>query len=312
MTAEGRSDHATRGQIVRRQGGVISRPQLVAVGWTNRQVDLAIDRGVLIPRYPNVYAYGHDQLRPHGRRSAALLACGDGALLSHRSAAAARGLLDDARQVFDVTVPRRSQVGGHIDAIRLHRRDLPATDVTTHDGLRVTTVARTLLDLAATEPPRRAHRAVNEALVQNIYDQAAMDDLLHRCRGHRGVARLRLVLDERHPDAHRTRSELERLALEKLRAADLPDPEVNATVRGLEVDLLWRDHKLVVELDGRRFHAHRRHVDRERDVVLTDASYEVHRFGWGEVAGGSFVAALDPNLRPSLSRPGSRQPIHTA
>ena len=105
MRAEGRFDHATRGQIVRRQGGVISRPQLIAVGWTDRRVDLAIERGALIPRYRNVYAYGHDQLQPRGHRFAALLACGDGALLRHRSAAAARGLLDDLRAVVDVTVP---------------------------------------------------------------------------------------------------------------------------------------------------------------------------------------------------------------
>ena len=173
-------------------------------------------------------------------------------------------------------------------------------------------MARTLLDLAATEPPRRVHRAVNEALVLRLFDQAAVDDLLRRCRGHRGVARLRTVLDERHPDAHRTRSELERIALQKLRDAGLPDPEVNVTVAGLEVDLLWRDHNLVVEIDGRRFHAHRRHADRERDSRLENAGFTVRRFGYAEVTTGSFVTALHPNLRPPLCRPGLRQPIHTA
>jgi very-short-patch-repair endonuclease len=265
---------------------------LVGLGWTDRRVDLALERGLLIPRFRNVYSYGHDQITPRGHWFAALLACGMGALLSHRTAAAVWAILDDLRRVFDVTVPRHSQAGAHIRGIRLHRRDLPPQDVTTLDGLRITTPARTLLDLAATEPARRVHRAVDQALVTEIYDQTAVDELLHRCRGHRGVARLKAVLDERHPDAHRARSELERMALQSLRAAGWPDPEVNVVVAGLEVDLLWRDRGLVVELDGRRFHAHRGHADRERDERLRAAGLEVRRFGWGEVASGSFLRAL--------------------
>ncbi len=280
------------------QHGVVGRSQLLDAGLRESTVDRLIALGRLIRLHRGVYAVGHACLRPEGHRLAAVLACGVGAALSHRSAAAGWGLLDDARSQIDVTVPVGRTCGLTLPGLVVHRARLPEADRAEVGGIAVTSIARTLVDLASTAPRRVVARAVDATLVEQLYDQHAVDEILRRERGRRGVAALRAVLDERHPDAHRTRSELEALALERIVAAGFPGPRVNAWLAypALEVDLFWEREMLVVELDGRRYHAHRRRRDAERDAVLTAAGYRVRRFGWGDVTAGPFVTEVGVEL----------------
>jgi hypothetical protein len=294
MRGEWRSEHhsgarfATRAHLVvaelaARQDGVVERGQLLALGVSRREIARRLHSRRLIALFPGVYAVGHVHLRSEGRRRAVLLACGPESALSHRSSLAGLDLLEDRRRIWDVTVPPNHARGRSSPKIRLHRALLLPEQVVEHDGIRMTGVARTLVDVAAVERPRLVSRAVDAALQRELYDQRTIDAEIRS--GRRGAARLRKVLEERHPDAHLSRSELESRALESLAARGVPRPSVNVWLAGLdvEVDLLWRDEALVVELDGRRYHAHRRKADAERDAHLRAAGLEVRRYGWGDV-----------------------------
>jgi very-short-patch-repair endonuclease len=219
---------------------------------------------------------------------AAVLACGPGAVLSHRSAAALWGVHQDRRPVFDVTAPNRR--GRIPDGIASHRDgSLAPDDRTTHQGIPCTSPARTLLDLAGVVPVGELRQAIGEAEVLRLLDHAAVRHLIKRCRGRRGVARLRLVLDEIHPLTRRTRSEMERGFLRACSRAELPPPEVNVliNVRGkrLRPDFLWRDANLIVEADSRRFHDTDSAFqdDRRREQLLMLDGWRIARCTWEQV-----------------------------
>jgi Protein of unknown function (DUF559) len=232
-----------------------------------------------------VYAVGHRALRVEGRRLAAVLACGPHAVLSHRSAADHWGLLATQQSGVDVTAPRsRDGVRG----IRLHRsRSLDARDTTTHEGIPITTIARTLLDLAATVRSDPLERALAQAERLRLYDHRAIADVLERANGHRGRAALaRAVRSE----PKLTRSELEAMFLALVRRAGLPEPESNYSVDapdhpGLEVDYCWPSHRLIVETDGWDTHGTKSAFksDRRRDAALTSIGYRVMRFTYDDV-----------------------------
>ncbi len=219
---------------------------------------------------------------------AAVLACGPGALLSHRSAAVVWGLREDRRRSTDVTAPnRRGRIPNGIDA---HRDgSLTAADRTVIDGIPCTTIPRTLLDLAAVVPVSELRKAISEAEVLRLLDHGAMRRLLKRSRGRRGVARLRMLLDEIHPQTKRTRSEMERLFLRMCGGAALPEPEVNVKLEVgdgfLEPDFLWRDAGLIVEADSRRYHDTDSafQLDRKREQRLLLAGWRVARCTWEQV-----------------------------
>jgi predicted transcriptional regulator of viral defense system len=138
-------------ELAERQSGVVSLAQLRALGLGPRAVQQRASAGRLRRLHRGVYAVGHGVLRREGRRLAAVLACRDGAVLSHRSAAAHWGLLETQAALIDVTAPRGRHGG---QGIRLHRsRSLDARDTTKHEGIPITKVPRTLLDLAATVQP---------------------------------------------------------------------------------------------------------------------------------------------------------------
>jgi very-short-patch-repair endonuclease len=206
-----------------------------------------------------VYALGHPGLSREGVWLAAVFACGEGAVLSHGSAAALWGLLESPG-VIHVTVPgdggRRRR-----DRIRLHRSvTLNANQVTRRVGIPVTTPSRTLADLRRTVPSARYARALREAQF------------------------LGLPLDARHePD--RTRSELEARLLALCRRHRLPPPRVNVRVGPYLVDFAWPEQRLVVEVDGFRAHGTRSafEADRARDADLKLRGYEVVRFTWSAV-----------------------------
>ncbi len=212
-----------------------------------------------------------------GRWMAAVLACGPNALLSHRSAAALWNLAPTSSPLIDVTVPRGRS--GH-EGIALHQvRSLSEADRAVVDAIPVTSVARTLFDLAEVVDRRRLERAFEQAERLRLLDMRAIADGCDRSPGRRALKPLRALLADLYPADHETRSELERRFLDFCRGACLPLPETNVLVEGFEVDAVWRKEKLVVELDSYEFHGTRAAFerDRARDVTLQLAGYRVPR-----------------------------------
>lgn len=212
---------------------------------------------------------------------AAVLAYGPGTVLSHGPAGAHWQIVRE-RGPCQVTIAhaRRSRPGIHV-----HEARLRPDEVTTHAGIPITTVPRTLFDLAAVLPQRQLERALNEAEVLRLWDELSLDRLLVRYPRHRGNRVIRAVLDKRRAGATVTKSELEEMFLTIVDAAALPRPEINALVEGFEVDAVWRDRRLVVELDGRDTHstpaAFER--DRERDRVLQVAGWRPVRITYRQM-----------------------------
>jgi very-short-patch-repair endonuclease len=245
------------------------------------RIDRWVAGGRLVRLHRGVYAVGHAQLRREGRWLAAVLAAGPEAVLSHRDAAGLHGLRPANHRTVDVTTVRRA---ASAPGIRVHRTTvLSADDVTTRRGVPVTTVARTLVDLAAVVADDHLMRAVLEAERLRLLDVTAVRHAMARTRARHGDGHRRLVaiLDEQATQrATHTRSTLEDAFLELVARAGLPTPSVNASVAGLEVDAVWRSARLVVELDGWAFHNTTRAFerDRERANALTCAGYKVLRF----------------------------------
>lgn len=213
---------------------------------------------------------------------AAVLACGPGAVLSHRSALVLWGVCPGSPSAFDVTTPTRR---GRADPrIRAHRSgDLPAAELTLRRAIPVTDVARSLIDFAATAGSRELQRAVDEAAFLGLLRRSDLAARLRDRPPRRGSRRLRRAVDPGRP-ASRTRSGLEERFLALLRAAGVEAPLVNRRISTLEgsfeVDFCWPGRGLIVETDGFRAHGGERrfHSDRERDQCLGAAGWRVHRF----------------------------------
>lgn len=276
-------------ELATAQHGVVALPQLRALGLSPSAVRSRVAAGGLHRVHRGVYAVGHPLLSLEGRWTAAVLACGPKAVLSHRSAAALWELRTSVRTPTDVTAPRdpRRACG----QIHCHRaRTLPRTDVTERRGVPCTTVPRTLLDLAETVDRRSLERACDQAEVLRLLDVRAVRDLLDRAHGRRGVPLLRTVLGKYDIGEGLTRSELEERFLAICARTRVPRPQVNAwlTVGGhaMQIDFLWSPQRLVVETDGYRFHSSRRafESDRRRDQSLALAGWTVLRFTWRQVA----------------------------
>ena len=262
--------------VADRQHGVVTYRQLAGLGVGRGGVHARVRAGRLHRLHPGVYSVGHRYLGSAGRRLAAVLACGPGALLSHRSAAVHLGLSDRDPRSVDVTAPGRKRAGPRGIALHLPRR-LHPEDATIHDGIPVTSVARTLLDLAQMVGQRDVDRALDTADRLHRFDLGAAERLLERSRGHRGQGRLARALGGHVPAP--TRSEFEQRFLKLCRKARLPDPRVNTRVAGIEVDAVWPRQRLVVELDGHAYHRTPRafEADRRRDATLQLHGYRVVR-----------------------------------
>lgn len=269
-------------ELAERQWGVVTLEQLRALGLGDGAVKHRLKVGRLHRLHHGVYALGHSALERRGRWLAAVLACGPGAGLSHVTGAAHRGLLHTSQALIDVTGPR-SRTGG--TGIRLHRsRSLDARDITSHDGIPVTTVARTLLDLAGTVSAGRLERAFAQSLHLRIYDHRAVTELLARANGHRGR---RALTELTALEPKLTRSDWELRMLKLIRDAGLPEPLVNHALVAqdyghCEVDFYWPAHELIVETDSWSAHGTRAifETDRARDAALQAVGYRVVRFTW--------------------------------
>jgi len=265
---------------------VVSRAQLLDAQMTERMIETRLATGQLVRLHRGVYAVGHAHLCPNGYRLAAILAVGPGAVLSHRDAAALHGIRDGGGVRIDVSTPaeRRST-----RRIRVHgRRRLDDADVTTVEGIPVTTVCRTLVDLAEVVPADALRKALSEAERQRALDTKGIEEVLGRLRARRtqSATRIRAALAElEQHGATLTRSRLEDRLLPLLDAYSIPRPRVNLHVEGYEGDAVWHRQRLVVELDGWDTHKTRRAFqhDRTKANALTNAGWTVLRFTHDDV-----------------------------
>jgi predicted transcriptional regulator of viral defense system len=277
-----RSNHSpdeALAELAGRQHGVVSVAQLRELGFSKYSVRRRVERKRLLPLHPGVYAVGHLGLTVDSRRMAAVLACGRGALLSHRAAGALQALLPSSPR-FDVTVPG----GGRARAgIVVHRsRCIDQEDRAAVRGIPVTSVARTIVDLAEVLDHERLANAVKEAEIRRVFDLGAIERVLARVAGRAGRHRLAQVLAAYRPDPHFTRSGAERRFVELCERHGLPAPAMNTWVAAHEVDAYWADVRVVVELDGLEAHGTRAafQQDRARDRALAAAGVGVVRVTW--------------------------------
>jgi very-short-patch-repair endonuclease len=242
-----------------RQDNVITLGQLVEAGLGVRGVAHRVKARTMQRLHHGVFLLGAAPPTPMARARAAALACGAGAVVSHRSAAELFGLLPQTDRDIEVTVVGRNP--GFHAGIRLHRpRALARHDVTKMRGIPVTTVARTICDLAATERRKDVEVAFQEALYREIVTMDGLADVLSREPRRKGAPVIRALTD----DPRMTRSEKERVLLRLIDAAELPRPVTNVPLHGHLVDAYWPAERLVLEFDGWRAHGHRGAFDRDR------------------------------------------------
>lgn len=266
-------------ELVSRQHGVVSLAQLRGLGFGDSWIRRRIAAGYLIRIHRGVYTVGRRDLSRKGRWMAAVLTCGYGALLSHRSAAAHWGLLATAAARIDVSLPSHRAVRGR-EGVWIHRVRLDQPDRTLRDAIPITTPMRTLLDLGDVATASRVRQAYEQSLRLGLFDRNKVDALIARSPGRRGLRPLCSLLAEGHDEPSILRSKLERRFLELCRAHALPLPATNAVVEGFEVDAVWPRARLVVELDSYAHHRGREAFegDRQRDQRLALAGYRVLRF----------------------------------
>jgi very-short-patch-repair endonuclease len=254
---------------------VLRADQLRGLGFSAREIEGGAGRGELTRVHRGVYLLGSIPL-PLSAEAAALLACGHGAVLSHRSAAVLLGLLSERPRRPHVTVPGSHRRGDK--GITVHRDSLAHWEIRERHDLPVTSPVRTLIDLAATEPPDELERAVAESFAIRLTNLPSLPRALERYRGRRGVARLSALLE--HGGPRRTRSGPERTLLAAIRDAGLPIPETNVRLGRWEVDFLWRAEKLAVEVDAYSTHSSPFAFERDRrkDAELRAMGLVVQRF----------------------------------
>jgi hypothetical protein len=273
---------------------VLALQELTGLGLSGRAVQHRVDAGRLHRVHRAVYSLVPPRaLTVRGRYRAAVLACTGSrhaAALSHRSAADLHGLRACHRRTVEVVVPGRST--HRHPGIQVHRSiNLAPEDITVVEGIRVTSVARVQLDLAAVVPARGVERALDQAEVLGVFDLHALIDQLERNPRHPGAGRLRATLGRYNIGTEITDSELEERFLAFCRAQEFPKPEWHGPIDPgdggvlLRPDAVWRDQKVVVEVDGERFHRTRRafHDDRARDQRLVAAGWRVIRITWEQL-----------------------------
>lgn len=283
-----------------RQSELVTRTQLLALGFGRGAITRRVERGLLYPLYRGVYLWGHPSPSPTAHALAAVFACGEGSVLSHHVVASLLEIRSEASGPIDVTVIDR-QV--RLEGIRTHTtRSLGRDDIRTLYGIPITSPARTLLDCAAELPTRDLAAALEQAQVKRLVTKHQLHATLERAPNRPGAPALRALLAE----PAFTRSEAERLLVALLRAARLPPPAVNHTVEGFEVDAVWPTERIVLEFDSYEFHATRAAFerDRRRDAVLTRAGYLVLRTTWHELTAQSH--ALVARIAEALARARAR------
>jgi hypothetical protein len=273
--------------LARGQHGIAGRKQLAALGVTRDEIDRRVSIGSLHVIHRGVYAVGHTAITRRGRWMAAVLASGDGAVVSHRSAAGLWGIWGSGAGEIHVTVPRKARSRR---PIRRHFSVLPDDEREVVDGIPVTSAARTVLDLAAEKGEAVAESALREIEYLGIYGAVSLPALLARHPKHPGVQACREALDRLRDDpGGRLRSDLEERFIAFLDAKKIPRPRLNPWLSlgddRFQVDCLWPDANLIAELDGWQSHGTRQAFgkDRKRDRKLGAAGYRVIRITEGQI-----------------------------
>jgi very-short-patch-repair endonuclease len=269
-------------ELARRQHGMVARRQLLALGFNRREIEHRVARGRLHPITRGVYAVGWPHLTEKQRWMAAVLACGDGAALSHRSAAAFWSIGKELRGRIDISVRRRCEL--RRPGLRVRGRPtLRPEDVVIKDGIPVTAVTRTLVDLASEIDEIAVERAVNEADKRDLIDPEALRVALDDFEGEPGAPLLRSLLDKL--TFRLSDSDLEILFRPIAAEAGLPFPLSKQLVNGFEVDFYWPALGLIVETDGLRYHrtASTQTRDARRDRAHSLAGMTPLRFTHHEI-----------------------------
>jgi very-short-patch-repair endonuclease len=279
--------------IAELQRARVSRAQLLASGVSDSTIARRLRRGRLERLHVGVYALPHTSDLPLAAETAALLACGDGAVLSHHTAATLWGLRPGVARPVHVTIPGDRGFPAPT-GVKLHRsRTIGSADICIHDGLPVTSPARTLLDAAATLPDRDVERLLDEGLfVRRVLAIADVNEILSRAGNHPGRARLARVAAT-HSCSTRTDSPPEETLLALIRAAGLPDPQVQVYLLGYRLDFFWPELKLAVEVDAYGTHGSpaRFEADRRRDArLLAEKGIVVLRLTRGTIEHRPFEA----------------------
>lgn len=264
--------------VAERQLALVTTHQLHIAGVGRGALRRRLENEVLHRMYRGVYLVGHPIPLPGARELGAVLACGERAFISHRSAAALWGLANAPLDFVEITVVARGCRSR--DGVHVHRVErLAATDRRHKAGIPVTSPARTVVDYAATANATELEYAIAEAFAHNLTDERQILAATERVPNHAGVVRVRAILSQP-GGANRTRSGGERAMLHLLREAGLPAPRTNVVIAGFTADFVWPDARLIVELDGYPFHGHRAAFERDhrRDIVHRNAGYDVLRF----------------------------------
>lgn len=313
--------HQPLADLAEQQHGVVSIRQLEGLGYSRDAVSRASRSGRLHRLHRGVYAVGHRSLTWHSHCLAAIFACEPNAFASHTTAAWLWGLLQSRPGTFHITATTRRHAKR---TVSLHYARLADEDHAIREGIPVTSLARTLLDLAAAGPTSRLARGIERSEEQGLFDLRLVDALLERAGHHPGMARLRHALAIYRDEPAFTRSRLERRFLDLVRQAGLPVPSMGFNEGGYELDAYWQPERFAVELDVYETHGSRAAFedDRLRQENLKLMGIEMIR-----VTGPRLdrepkrvierVAALlaqrrrqlrgEPDATPALPRPPGRQ-----
>jgi very-short-patch-repair endonuclease len=298
-------------ELAGRQHGVVARWQLVDLGMSPAQVKSRIGRGSLHTVHRGVYAVGHRSLTVEGRWIAA-----PEAVLSHRSAGHLWGLVPRARIRPEVTCPTHARGRPHLV---VHQSVLPPDEIVRVRGIPVTSVPRTMFDLAGMSGERDVERAWNEMEVREHRDRLSIPKLLERYPGRKGSLVLARLASRKSLPVGITRNDFEEAFLAFVDAHGLPRPRMNAHValrgRFYEIDCLWEDLRVAIELDGGKVHGTEAafEKDRERDRILTAERFTTSRITWHHLT--DTPAELAHDLRqiltpyPSPNGPGALRPL---
>jgi Transcriptional regulator, AbiEi antitoxin len=257
MEHQGRTVEEILGRIARRQHGLVTRKQLLAAGISKEEIRRRIQKGALLVVHRGVYRVGHRAPSIEARYLAAVLACGEGAVLSGKAAGHLWGLIKGSAPPPEVTTPKDRKVKG----VRTKRARRGDVDATKWRGIPITTVPRTLVDLSSLLPFEDLARACHEAGVLHNTTPRQVEKVLKKRPNTPGAKQLREVM---RGDVHVTLSRLEREFLKRLDEAGLPLPITNKPAGGRRVDCRWPQHNLTVELDSYRYHSSRHAWERDR------------------------------------------------
>jgi hypothetical protein len=279
LQVSGRVD-ARIAAIAARQRGRVARRQLLTAGISRSAIEVRLASGRLIRRRTGVYAVGHAGPNRLTRETEALLACREQALLSHQTAAALWGIRPAQLAADPIHVLVLGTEGTRKPGIRCHRTGrLQPQDVRFHEGLAVTSPARTLLDIAPTLTMQQLEWALDEVL-NRLARPAQIARLLNRSHGRPGAAILQRLLGYRRGQG-RTRSHYEQRFLSLIRRANLPVPDTNVRLYGFEVDAYWPAHGVVFEIDSHRYHSSRSAFTNDR---RKEAAFKSHGLDFNRVS----------------------------